>query len=593
MKYAQLCDLYETLEQTPKRLRKTRLISTFLKKTPPEELKRVILLLQGRIFPQWDPRTLGVSEKLVIKAISVASGTPEQKINDEWRTRGDLGDVAEQLMTKKTQATLFSKELTVKDVFTNLQKAAAAEGTGSISTKIKLLAHLLSNAKGKEARYLVRTILEDLRIGVAEGTLRDAIAWAYLLREEDINYDETTHTINPPDREHYNNVIATLQAAIDKTNDFTIVALTAQQGINALKQITITPGKPLKVMLAQKVTTITEGFNKVGKPCALEYKYDGFRLQIHKTTTGTITLFTRRLENVTNQFPDVVTAVKKHVKGKTFILDAEAVGYDPSTGKYKPFQEISQRIKRKYEINRLTKELPVELNVFDILYYEGQELLQEPFTKRRTLLENIITPQEKTIMLAKQLITDNEKKAQQFFNESLKAGNEGIMLKKLDAPYQPGSRVGTMIKLKPTLDTFDLAIVGAEWGTGKRSGWLTSFTVACWDEDNEELLTIGKFGTGIKEKKEATTGDDITFEELTKRLKPLITTTKGREVVVKPDVIVEVTFEEIQKSPTYTSGYALRFPRFVKLRDDRGIDDMTTLSMVKEAYERQRGRHTT
>ncbi|MBD3209633.1 ATP-dependent DNA ligase, partial [Candidatus Woesearchaeota archaeon] len=438
--------------------------------------------------------------------------------------------------------------------------------------------------------YVVRSVIGDLRVGVAEGTLRDAIAWAYLLSEEEVGFAEDG--ISPADREQYNQVLLQTQAALDRSNDFAVVAKAAKEkGIRGFADIRILPGKPLKVMLAQKVADFQEGFARAGKPCAVEYKYDGFRMQCHGTKDG-VRLFTRRLEEVTDQFPDVVKVLTERVKGDEFIIDAEAVGYDLRTKKYRPFQDISQRIRRKYDIRILEEKLPVVLAVFDVLYYEGEEFLDKPFAERRKFVAGMVDAVPQRIVLVPQVVAEDVSTAEAFYKESLEKGNEGVMLKKLDAVYQPGSRVGTMVKLKPTLDTFDVTIVGAEWGTGKRSGWLTSYTVACWDDHQEELVAIGRFGTGIKEKADGKTEEGtITFAEMTERLRPLIQRTEGRDVVVKPDIIVEVRFEEIQKSPSYSSGFALRFPRFVRIRDDRGLDDMASLSMVEAAYERQRGRN--
>jgi DNA ligase-1 len=594
MEYQTLAKLFFALEQTSKRLKKTSLLAAFLKDVPLSELEQVILLVQGRVFPLWDKRVLGLSEKLLIKAIATSSGASEKLIMDEWRKIGDIGLVAEHVLKKKSQATLFSENLTVAKVFENLRKVASSEGKGATELKTKLVAQLLSSAQGLEAKYIVRAVIGDLRIGIADGTLRDALLYAFIHTEADYDDELNAWIYEEPkgdtlEKVKFNTV--KLQSALDRSNDFALVAkLAKSEGISGLSSLHIVPGVPLKVMLAQKVANFAEGFEKVGLPAAIEYKFDGFRMSIHKTVSGDILLFTRRLENVTQQFPDVVRMVQERVKGSSFILDAEAVGFDPKTKKYRPFQDVSQRIRRKYDIAVLEKDLPVELAVFDVLFFEGEEFLEKPFKERREKLSSLFTSMPQKIILAPQLVTADKEKAEQFYKESLLAGNEGVMLKKLDAPYQPGSRVGTMIKLKPTMDTFDLAIIAAEWGTGKRSGWLTSFSVACFDEMHQELVALGKFGTGIKEKAEAAEGDAITFEELTERLKPFIIATDGREVQVKPTIIVEVKFEEVQSSPSYASGFALRFPRFVRLREDRGLDDMTTLSMVEASFKGQRGR---
>jgi DNA ligase-1 len=294
-------------------------------------------------------------------------------------------------------------------------------------------------------------------------------------------------------------------------------------------------------------------------------------------------LFTRRLEDVTKQFPDIAEYVKKNVKGKSFIIDSEAVGYNRKTGKYMPFQNISQRIKRKYDIDRMSHDFPVELNVFDIIYHEGKSLINEDFEKRRTLLERIVKQEPKKIVLAKNKIASDKKDVEKFFKEAVNAGNEGLMFKSLKAPYKPGARVGYMIKFKHIMETLDLVIIGAEWGEGKRAKWLSSYHIACLDE-NDNFVEIGKASTGLKEKEE----EGLSFMEMTKLLKPLIISEKGKEVKVKPKIVIEVGYEEIQKSPTYTSGFALRFPRVIQIREDKGPDEASTLDYIKKLYAGQK-----
>jgi DNA ligase-1 len=583
MNYQKLVNVYQRLESTTKRLEKTHIISEFLKTVKADDLPKVILLLQGKVFPNWDQSKIGVASKLILKAIGISTGIEKAKIETSWKRSGDLGKTAEELVVLKKQATLFSKDLSVTKVFDNLQKLATLEGQGTVEKKMQLIAELLTSAKPLEARYIVRTVLGELRVGVGEGSLRDAVVWAFFAKDMGFTYDEKENDIKIEDREEYNKYVSAVQKAYDLSNDFSSVAKTAKtKGLKGLMSMQLQLNNPVKVMLAIKVKDIAEGFERVGKPAAVEYKYDGFRMQIHKGKQG-INIFTRRLEDVTKQFPEVVEYVKKHVKGKEFIIDSEAVGYNPKTGKYLPFQNISQRIKRKYEIERMAKDFPVELNIFDVIYYEGKNLIKEEFGKRHELLWKIVDQVPKKIILAKNLITSEEKEVKKFYEESLKAGNEGIMFKALDAPYKPGARVGHMVKLKPTMETLDLVIVGADWGEGKRANWLSSFTIACIDEEGN-FLEVGKVGTGIKEKEE----EGVSFEQLTKMLKPLITSTKGKEVKVKPKVVIEVKFEEIQKSPTYASGYALRFPRLVQIREDRGPEDISTLDMVEEFYHGQK-----
>ena len=310
MKYKELAELYSKLEATSKRLEKTYYISEFLKKLSydnKDEIEMYILFIKGSIFPDWDKRNLGISNKLVIKAISSCMGVKTEKVEQEWKKLGDLGLVAAHLVNFRKQNTLFSTELTVKKVFKNLRKAAKTEGKGSTDTKIKLISELLSSADPLSAKYITRNILEDLRVGVANSSLRDAIVWTFL--DIKVNYDEQEKSISPKDRIQYNGYVNIMQAALDKINDFAEIVLTAKEkGVEALKQIKVRIGTPIKVMLGPKVKNFEEGFKVVGKPCQAEYKYDGFRMQIHKKN-GVVKLFTRRLEDVSAQFPDVIKYV--------------------------------------------------------------------------------------------------------------------------------------------------------------------------------------------------------------------------------------------------------------------------------------------
>jgi len=583
MQYRKLVEVYEDIEKTTKRLEKTYIISELLKQTSTEDLPIIMLLLEGRLFPNWDNRETGVASRLILKSISTASGIEANKVEKEWKNTGDLGLVAENLIKTKKQATLHSHELTVKKVFINLRKLAELEGLGTVERKIQLIAELLTSAKPSEAKYIVRTILQVLRIGVGEGSVRDAITWAFFSNKINLKYNSKENNVEIENREEYNKYADAVQKAYDVTNDFSPVAEAAKtKGLDGLKNMNLVVGNPIKVMLALKVDNAEKGFERVGKPAELEFKYDGFRIQAHKKNNEII-LFTRRLENVTKQFPEVAKYIKSHVNGKEFIIDSEAVGYSKKTGEYLPFQNISQRIKRKYDIEKMSRKFPVELNVFDVIYYNGKSYLNEPFEKRRKLLEKIIKQEKKKIILAKNLVTSSIEKVGKFYEEAIKLGNEGLMFKTLNAPYKPGARVGYMVKFKKEREAYDLVIIAAEWGEGKRSKWLSSYTAACIDKVGN-FLEIGKVSTGLKEKDE----EGLSFNQMTKLLRPLIISEKGKEVKVKPSIVIEVGYEEIQKSPTYSSGYALRFPRVIKLRDDKSINDATSLKIVEDSYKKQK-----
>ncbi|HLC61583.1 MAG TPA: ATP-dependent DNA ligase [Candidatus Nanoarchaeia archaeon] len=586
MEYSRLVEVYEELNKTTKRLEKTHIISEFLKDVGVEDAEHVTLLLEGRVFPNYDPREIGIAARTMLKSLSAATGIAVDKIENEWKKQGDLGLVAEIIVRTKKQSTLQSTKLTVKKVFENIRKLAELQGEGTVERKVQLIAELITSAKPLESRYIVKTVLDEMRIGVGEGVMRDSIIWSSFGNEIGIKYVREGNEIDIGDREKYNKYADTVQRAYDLTNEFAEVAKAAKKGLKELENIEMKVGIPIQVMLSLKVDTVEEGFETVGKPCAVEFKYDGFRIQAHKDEKGNIKLFTRRLENVTNQFPDVAEYAKSNVKAKTFIIDSEAVGFDKKTGKYLPFQSISQRIKRKYDIEKMSEDFPVELNVFDLIYYDGKNMISEPFEKRRKILEKIIKQQPKKIVLSKQKIVSDEKVVEQFFKDAFNAGNEGLMFKALNAPYKPGARVGHMVKFKAIMETLDLVIVAAEWGEGKRSKWLSSYTIACLDEDSN-FVEVGKASTGLKEKEE----EGLSFMEMTKLLRPLIVSEKGREVRVKPKLVIEVGYEEIQKSPTYASGYALRFPRVIGLRTmDKGPEEASTIDYVKKLFEGQKKR---
>lgn len=564
MKYKELAELYEQLSSTTKRLEKTSILSKFLKEIS-EADKDILYLLLGEIYPEYSEKKIGISNQLAIQAISKSTGTGKEQVIKEWKKIGDLGKVSEELVSHKKQHTLQSHVLTTEKVLENLRKLPELEGKGTVNKKLALITELLTSASAIESKYLIRTLIGDLRIGIQESTIRDAMSEAFFEDKKD-----STEKI---------------QRALDRTNDIALVFdMTKTKKLDQLKKVHLEVGKPIKVMLAQKAKTIKEGFEMVGKPCAIEYKYDGFRLLIHKKGKQVI-LFTRRMENVTKQFPEVIDFLNKYVKGDSFILDSEAVGYDRKTKEYQSFQHISQRIRRKYDIEKMQEELPIEVNVFDILYYNGKSQIDEPYEKRAKLVREIVKNQPYKIISSKMIITDSEEKAEKFYHQALKDHQEGVMMKSLQAVYQPGRRVGQMIKVKPEERDLDLVITGAEYGTGKRSGWFSSFILSCSDE--EKFLEIGKMGTGIKEKSAEEVGG-TSFAELTKMIKPLIISEKGKSVKIKPKIVVSVTYQEIQRSPNYNSGWALRFPRFVALRPDKKSGQVSRLKEIEKDFANQK-----
>ena len=568
MDYAELVEVYEHLEKTSARLEKIGTIAKLMKETPTDMLPRITLLLQGKVFPSWSEKEVGIADLLMVKIVSKSTGFSEKEVLSGFKKTGDFGLVIEDLVGKKKQKTLFTKPLTVEKVFENLRELAGMGGKGSQERKFRLVSELISSAKPKEAKYIVRTTLGDLRIGVAEGIIRDAIARAFFKGE----------------KEEMKEVVNAVEWAWFLRPDYGEVAKLAKEGgLKALKKVGIEIGKPYHVLLAEKSPSLKEALESFDKP-ALEYKYDGARIVIHKKGND-IWLYTRRLENVTKQFPELIGYVKEDVKAESCVIEGEMLGFDRKTGRPMPFQFLSQRIKRKYEIEKVVKEIPIQVNLFDIVYLNGDVLFDKTLKFRRKALERIIKPRPGKFQLAKQLVTKDLKKAEKFYEEALKAGQEGLIVKNLEARYQPGRRVGYWLKVKPTMENLDLAIIGAQWGTGKRAGWMGSLVLGC--RRGDEFLECGMIGTGIKEKEDK---EGVTFTQLTKLLRPYIESEKGRDVKIKPKVVVEVAYEEIQKSPNYTSGYALRFPRVVRIRFDREANDADNLDRIEKIYEMQRSR---
>ncbi|MCD6522517.1 MAG: ATP-dependent DNA ligase [Candidatus Diapherotrites archaeon] len=887
MELSEVVKYLKKLENTTKRLEMTDIVTDMLKNAG-QDLKYVILFAQGRAFPPWDRREVGVAEKMMIKCISLATGISEKKVEMEITKTGDTGIAAQNLFKHKVQMTLQALPLSLKEVYHVIDKISHLEGAKSQDRKVKYVVELLNNASPDEVKYLVRLLLGEMRLGVGEGIIRDAISNAF---DVDVNLVERAYSL---------------------INDYGEVAeIAREKGNEGLSKIQIKLGRPLKPMLAQAVHSIKEAFESF-KPAAFEYKYDGmrcitgltplyikgegiksirnikpgdyvlthkgrykkitakmkrkidkheriFRLQTfyghefkitegHKilalkgdklswvpvekldkscyvafplpklkskpipkqmtlktidgykktfrlnnnffrfigywvgdgfsneynkthriglmfnkrdvklkefykkivckefgitniseythnggisiywtdraflswlsrnfrekrlpewffgvtkeqfqsflkgwidadghvdkdgrTTVVTkeaqlassaqlialkfgmvfgvkrfrvngstyfkliitknnratklrgnyllvkllkleevqhpdprtvvynlevegdesycstllslhncqvhiqndkITLFTRRLENVTKQFPDVVEAVKEAVKCENAIIEGEAVAVDEHEHPL-PFQNLSRRIKRKYGIDEMVKKIPCVLYLFDCMYLNNESYIDAPFKNRRATLKKILKETPGKIYLSKALITSDEKEAEAFYKEALEKGHEGVMIKNLDAEYKPGSRVGYMYKLKPISETLDLVIVGAYWGEGRRANWLGSFVLACRDPDTNEFLEIGKMATGLT---------DEQLQYLTDILKNDMLEQKGKFVKLRPALVVEVGYQEIQKSPTYSSGYALRFPRLIRIREDRSPDECDTIDRVDSLYERTRKR---
>jgi len=540
MEFSRLIGVYESLEDTTKRLEMTDIVSEFLKETPADILDIIVYFLLGKVFPDWMDRELGVGTKLVLRVISQVSGISEPVIEDYTREEGDIGKACARAITEKKQVILFTERLSVEYVYEILDKLSQFSGARSQEKKLKYLSNLFSSATGREARYLVRIILGTMRTGIGEGTVRDAIAQGF---------ECDTFKV---------------ERAFMLTNDMGLVAKTASQNPEALDTLDITFFKPIKFMLAQ-VGSLQEAKERMSV-LSCEIKYDGSRAQIHKKGDN-IKIFSRRLEDITQALPDLVKAVQKSVSGDA-IVEGEIVATENEHPR--PFQYVLRRLRRKYDIEEMIEKIPLRIYLFDVLY-KDESLIDFPFKKRREVLQNTVHNTENA-QISQVLVTESVKEAHQFFEHSLDIGHEGLMVKDLTSVYQPGARGKKWLKIKQTMENLDLVIIGADWGEGRRAHWLASFLLGIKDEQGN-FLEIGKVGTGIT---------DDTFTTLTKKLKPYIIEQKGKTVTLVPHFVVEVAYEEIQKSPNYESGYALRFPRVVRFREDKSVEEADDLARLHE-----------
>lgn len=551
MKYQELVNVYEALGATTKRLEKTDILADFLKKVEEDDLEKITLMALGSVFPSWSEEEQGIGDKLVMKAVGDAVGVSVDAVEDAIRDEGDIGAAAEKLYAKKAQMTFFSQPLTVKFVYNQLRKLATISGSRSTARKISNILELLSSASGKEAKYICRTILEELRIGVGEGIIRDAISQAFGV---DKAVAERAHML---------------------TNDLGLVAKVAKiEGEEGLKKLTLIPGRPVKPMLAQLSEGIGISVEEMG--CALcETKYDGFRTQFHKKGDE-ITLFTRRLENVTHAFPDAVDFIKRGFPDEDFIVEGEIVGFRDD--KPLPFQTVLQRVRRKYDIHDAMKNVPIKIFLYDLLYFK-EPVVDEPIIRRREILENVVDCSIDELNLSDivKVGPENIDDAIELFNKSIAGGHEGIMIKNCAEPYIPGIRGKKMLKFKAEPETLDTVIVGGTKGIGKRGEFIGSYEIALRDEYGD-LQTITKIGSGLSD-------DDLA--NLTRQMKEIIISEKGTQITVQPKIVLEIKYSEIVKSPEYPAGYSLRFPIVKSIRTDKGVEDIDTIERLESMYNGQ------
>jgi len=531
----------EQLEGTAGRLDMIDIISRILPTLSPEELPVFVRFVMGRIFPDWSSKKLGIGPNLLYEAIGYVAGMKKEQVVEKINTTGDAGRAVEELLLSKSQTTFFHEELDLVRVYTGLIAIAEMEGKKSQREKLLAVRRLLGNAHPLEGRYLARIMLEELRIGVGEGSVRDAIAKAF-------NVDS-----------------GLVEHAMQVLNDAGEVARLAKLGPDALQNVHITLFHPVRMMLAQQ-GTIPDMIKEHGQVAA-EYKYDGSRFQFHKKGNWA-RLYSRRLEDVTAALPDVIEKLISST-GHDVILDGEVIAIKDN--KPMPFQSVLRRFRRRHDIAEAQDAIELVPKVFDILYLDGETLMDLPLESRRKHLESTVT-----LYIAPQVVSSDPREIEQTYKAALDAGHEGIMIKVTGSPYSPGQRGKNWIKIKPEVDTLDLAVIGGEWGEGKRAHVFGSFLVAC--QDSGKLIPLSRVATGFS---------DDQLVEVYELLKDRILKKTGKEVSFEPDLVFEVGYAELQVSPTYEGGFALRFPRFIRIRDDKDIADIETLESIRERYQRQ------
>ncbi|WP_458204804.1 ATP-dependent DNA ligase LigA [Haladaptatus sp. NG-SE-30] len=513
-----------------------------------DDLEVLARFVQGRVFPAWDSTTLDIGPNLCYTAIARAAGqnVSADDVEDDLAKLGDIGAVAASYDFGGQQGLAAfgsgQDDLTVETVADELETLAHTEGSGSQDTKIDILFGLFNRTSSQEARYLARLVLSEMRIGVGEGTVRDAIVGAF-----DVS-------------------IESVERALQVSNDYGRVARVARdEGETTLDAMELEVGRPVQAMLAQ-AGTVTDALDD-WEHAGVEWKYDGARTQIHYDGEA-VRIFSRNMEEVTDALPEIVEYVHENLSVPS-IVDGEVVAMEG--GEPLPFQEVLRRFRRKHDVARAREEVSVELRAFDCLHADGEDLLSAPLTERHDRLQDVLSGGVSALT-----VTDDTEEITAIEANALEAGHEGIMLKNPDSTYSPGRRGKNWLKRKPDVETVDLVVTGAEWGEGRRASFLGTFLLSA--RTGEGFETIGKVATGI-------TDDELA--ELTELLEPHIATQDGQVVDITPNVVFEVGYEEIQRSPTYSSGYALRFPRFLGVRDDKTPEDADSLERVERLADLQ------
>ena len=579
MEFSILVNSLYKMESTRKRLELTQFLVELFENTPNEIISKIVYFIQGKLRPDFEGIELGVAEKIAMKSISKSSGIPIKKIEIEYKKGGDLGDAASTILEQKTQTTFLVEDITVERVYETLFKIANLEGNRSQDMKMKYISSLLNDATPLEANYILKILLGTLRLGVAENTVMDALAIAFSNNKDNRKF---------------------LQYAYNVSSDLGKVAETiATGGIEEIKKFEIILFNPIRPMLADRVKSEEEAIEKMQERFSAEYKLDGERVQLHINKERML-LFSRSLENISNYYPDIIEKIPKNIQVDNIIAEAEIVAINENTGEFLPFQELMHR-RRKYKIEKAVTQYPITVNFFDILYCNGKSCLELNYKDRRRKLEESIKEDEFAKYIPMNIVT-NKNEIEDFMENSINAGSEGLMLKMLDKPYQAGSRGSHWLKLKREYqnelgDSLDLVIIGGFFGKGRRTGNYGTLLLATYDDDDDTFTSICKVGTGF-------TDEDL--DQLYQILNPKVTIKKNPRIIseieadvwFEPELIIEVIASEITLSPIHKAaidkirkgaGLALRFPKFTgKIRIEKIVEDASTNKEIIALYKGQK-----
>ncbi len=586
MKFNNLANLFSELEGTTKRLEMIDLLSNFFRDIKErkdfEDLDKIIYLLQGQLTPNIKkfPK-MGMAEKMIVEALSIHSGIEGKRIKEVLVKQGDIGAAAELILSKKKkQKSLFDynqsddeaskSSLEISELYSELRKIALTEGAGSHDIKLGILRGLMRRSSPLETKYLLRIITSTLRVGVQSTTIIEGLALAFTSMRENKEIIEKAYSLYPDLGE--------------------ISKVLAEHGLEEVKRIDIEYGTPILSMLASR-EIYTEFINRLGVPFIAEYKLDGERLQIHKNGDN-VMLFSRRLLDISEQYPDVCQTVRESIMAENVIFEGEVVAMDHVYEKMLPFQVLSQR-RRKYDVEEILKEVPVCLFVFDLLKFGNESYVDKSFPERRKKLEEIVEERDEIRLVNSELINSTDELLE-FFNKAGEEGNEGIMAKSIkeDSIYQAGNRGYKWLKLKSLeggklKDNVDVVLIGAFYGKGRRTGVLGTYMGAVYDPEIDKFVAFTRFFSGLT---------DEMSESLTNDMEKYIVDKKSSNVIcedtpdiwLQPELVMEITGDEITISERFvTLGYSMRFPVYLRMRPEKGPKDITTVQEIRELYETQ------